>query len=172
MAILASPSGRLNSDANAMPDSNADACVEMNKWAVAKYNIQLPNTNAMLHANAMPDAEAVPLVNALADTLPMGGLNAQIYPYFCLIQHTNAQYQYCGCAHGQSQYTNSFILLPNTIYKCPIPMPCPLPFPWLCLLPFPSHCQGCALGQCFAHGQSQYTNSFILNTQYQCCAHC
>jgi len=31
MAILASPSGRLNSDANAMPDSNACACVKMNK---------------------------------------------------------------------------------------------------------------------------------------------
>jgi len=41
---MSSPSGRLNSDASAMPDSNADACVEMNKHAVAKYNIQMPNT--------------------------------------------------------------------------------------------------------------------------------
>jgi len=62
-----------------MPDSNADACVKMNKQAVAKYNIQMPNTNAMLDANAMPDAEAVPLVNALADAFPMAGLNAQIH---------------------------------------------------------------------------------------------
>ena len=42
-----------NSNANAMPDSNADACVEMNKHAVAKYTIQMPNTNAMLYANAV-----------------------------------------------------------------------------------------------------------------------
>ena len=95
MAILSSPSGRLNSDANAMPDSNTDACVKMNKHAVAKYNIQMPNTNAMLHANAMPNAEAVPLANAL----PMADLNAQIHSYFCSIQHTNAQYQCCHCAH-------------------------------------------------------------------------
>ena len=54
-------------------------CVEMNKHAVAKYNIQMPNTNAMLHANAMPNAEAMPLVNALANALPMADLNAQIH---------------------------------------------------------------------------------------------
>jgi len=56
LAILASPSGRLNSDANSMPDSNANACVEMNKQAVAKYNIQMPNTNAMFDANVMAGA--------------------------------------------------------------------------------------------------------------------
>jgi len=104
MAILSSPSGRLNSDASAMPDSNADACVKMNKHAVAKYNIQMPNTNAMLHANAMPNAEAVPLVNALANALPMADLNAQIHSYFCSIQHTNAQYQCCHCAHCCCHY--------------------------------------------------------------------
>ena len=123
---------------------------------------------------------------ALTNALPMADLNAQIHSYFCSIQHTNAQCQCCHCVHccchcwghalGQYQCTNSFIILLNTTYKCPMLMlhllplpwlcPLPLPLPRLCPLPMPMLCHWPIL----AHGQSQYINSFILllNITFKC----
>jgi len=68
----------------------ADAClwpISIHKFihTFAKYNLQVPDTNAMpvAVAVAIAIAKAVPLVNALASDLPMANLNAQIHSYFC-----------------------------------------------------------------------------------------
>jgi len=69
------------------------------------------------------------------------------------------------CAHGQSQCTNSFILLLNTTYKCPTPMLCPFPLLWLCPLPLPSRCRCCALGRCRCRAIAEAVPMVNLNAQ-------
>jgi len=91
----------------------ANACpwsISIHKFIDTFAKLQMPNTNAMLISIAV--AVAVPV----AELMPM-------------LSHCQS------CAHGQSQCTNSFILLLNTTYKCPIPMLCPFPLLWLCSLP-------------------------------------
>jgi len=109
-------------------DANAKPLLKLCPWSIsmhkfihtfAKYNLQIPNTNAVAVLIAM----AEPLLRLL--------------PWLMLmLSHCQS------CAHGQSHYTNSFILLLNTTYKCLFP------FLWLCTLPWPSRGWGCALGWC------------------------
>jgi len=95
--------------------------------------------------------------------IQMPNTNAVTVPIFIAIAEPLR-----GRALGQSQCTNSFIILLNTTYKCPMLMlhPLLLPLPRLCplLMPTLCHFQSCA------HGQFQYTDSFIhlLNTTYKC----
>jgi len=104
----------------------ANACpwsISIHKFIYNFAKLQMPNTNAM------PISIAVAVAVPMAEPMPM-------------LSHC------WSCAHGQFQYTDSFILLLNTTYKHLIPMPCPFPLLWLWLLPWLSCCRGCALGRC------------------------
>jgi len=122
--------------AEAVPMVNLNAQIH----TFAKYNLQIPNTNAMSISIAM----AVPV--AMAEPFP------RLFPWPMLMP------SHCQrCAHGQFQYTDSFILLLNTTYKCLIPM--------LCLLLLPSWCRCCALGQCWCRAIAKAVPMVNLNTQ-------
>jgi len=73
-------------DANAIPVAVVVPIVVACPWPIsmhkfihtfAKYNLQMPNTNAMPIAISM----AVPI--AIDEAVPMVNLNTQIHSYFC-----------------------------------------------------------------------------------------